>query len=363
MTSENIKMNVFPTRLAAAREMAGLSQQALANLSALSKQAISKFENGHLKPSGDAVTKLAGALHKPEDYFFQQVNEGSAIRLVSIALREEINVIQEEFDLIKKDTEDYLFRLIELEKIADSKQEFKNPIEDLQIETRKDIQKAVKQLRKKWNLGNIQIANVVTLLEAKGIKVYEVERSEQFNGFAAWAGRIPIIVINSGIKEVTRVRFTALHELGHIVLNFIDELDNETIERLCDAFSGELLFPQEAIVIELGRSRTKITIEELKYLKEKYGISVLAIMFSAYKAAVIDLDTYRRWKMYYNQWMAEEKDFGKFASEERPQRFNRLLFGCLIEDRISIGKASVLAKMKEGDLKKRFHSLEKQHMN
>ena len=120
MTNEQTNMNVFPSRLAAAREMAGLSLQGLANISKLSKQALSKFENGQLRPSGEAVTKLASALDLSEDYFFHEEGGESVIRLASIALREEANVIQEEFEAIKKDTEDYLFRLVELEKIANS---------------------------------------------------------------------------------------------------------------------------------------------------------------------------------------------------------------------------------------------------
>jgi Zn-dependent peptidase ImmA (M78 family)/DNA-binding XRE family transcriptional regulator len=355
-------VNNFSSRLSIAREMAGLTMQELADRTDLSKQAISKFENGLLSPSSSSIIKLAAALKTSQDFFFEETAETDIV-LASISHREKRKIILDEFEAIKSDTSNYIFRFLELEKIAGNKQEFKNPISEMSIETRKDAEKAAKQIRKKWNLGNVQIPNVVELLESKGIKVFEVERSENFEGFAAWAGKIPVIVINSAIKEITRVRFTTMHELGHIILQFVDDLGEDTIERLCDAFSGELLFPEEAIIIEFGQKRTKVTIEELKYLKEKYGMSISAIMVSAQQAGVIDFETLSLWRMYYKQWYNEGKDFGRFASVETPQRFNKLLSSCLVEDKISLGKASVLAGVKEGVLKKRFNSLEKHQAN
>ncbi len=363
MSIENIYRISFKSRLIAAREMAGYSMQELGDKAGLSKQAISKFENGILSPSSDAVIRLANAMNLSEDYFFKEEGAEPNITLASISLREKKKLILNEFEIIKKDTVDYIMREIELEKIADNKLYFKNPIADLSIKSQKDAEKAAKQLRKKWNLGNVQIPNVVDLLENKGIKVYEVERSENFEGFAAWAGTIPVIVINKAIKEVTRIRFTTLHELGHLVLQFIENLDEKTIERLCDTFSGELLFPTEAVIIEFGGKRTKISIEELKNIKEKYGFSISAIILSALKSNIIDSETYDDWKRNYNQWYNEKRDFGKYSGSEKPQRFNKLLYTCLIEGRISLGKASVLAKINEGELKKHFHSLERYNIN
>lgn len=352
----DINVNIFSSRLKAVREMRGLTLQSLASLSGLSKQAISKFENGHLRPSSDAVIKLSNSLNVTEDFFFDSKSIEQTINLVSISHREKRKIILDEIEDIKREAIDHIVNYIELEKLSNSRQEFKNPIADIIIQTKRDVERAVKQLRKKWNLG-FQIHNVVELLEDKGVKVYEVSRSDNFEGFSAWAGKIPVIVINSAIKEATRVRFTTMHELGHIVLQF-DEVDEESIERLCDVFSGELLFPKDAIIIEFGANRTKVTIDELKYIKEKYGISVLAIMYSSVQAGVISWDTYRSWKACYNQWFAEDKDFGKYSVNEVPKRFNRLLSGCIMENRISLGKASVLAGMKEGELKRKFQSLE-----
>lgn len=352
-----MKPSLFASRLIAAREMACLTMQELADKSNLSKQAISKFENGQLNPSEEAIFKLAKALNLNPDFFYKEDYIDLELKLASVSLREKKKVVSEEFEIIKRDTIEYVFRLIELERIANCKNDFKNPIEDFIIKTLSDIKLAIKILRKKWNLGNVQISNVVGLLESKGILVYQVNRSENFEGLSAWAGKMPIIVINSAIKKVTRIRFTALHELGHILLNFFEEVDEEQKEKLCDAFSGEILFPNEVIVVEIGAKRTNISIEELRYLKEKYGISILAIIYATYRANVIDLETYHKWKKNYEDWYKKNEDFGKYISNEEPQRFNNLLMNCLVEEKISYGKAASLAKIPESILKRKFHLL------
>ncbi|MDI1233375.1 MAG: helix-turn-helix domain-containing protein [bacterium] len=347
-------MNTFNHKITLLRDISGFSMNELAEKIGVSRQAIFKYENGDMKPDSTILIKLANALGVSTDYFFQNNSSGPTIKLASIAHREKNKVEEQEFEKIKRETIDFILRLIDLEQIANARQEFSNPLSEISIKSNNDIEKATKVLRKKWSLGTMPIANVVQLLESKGIKIFEVEKSNKFEGFAAWVGRIPIIVINSSIQEVTRVRFTTLHELGHILLDFCESLDEISIERLCDAFSSELLFPKELVVIELGDTRTKISVEELIYVKKKYGFSIQAIIFSALNANVISKTTYFSWKKLYDQWYKEGRDFGKYEANECPQRFNMLLYNCISEDKISIGKASILSKQDESELKKKY---------
>ena len=346
---------MFANKLKILRTMDGLSMQDLADKSGLSKQAISKYENGELTPSSDAVIKLAKALNVPQDYFYNPDSSAAPkITLASVALREKEKVLVDEFELIKKDTVDYLVRHLELETLSATSPEFINPIEDIEIRSFKDVEKAAKVLRKKWKLGTVPIASVVDLLESKGIRIYEVFRSDKFEGAAAWAGKVPVIIINSTIKEMTRIRFTALHELGHILLKFFGEPSVDHIERFCDSFSGELLFPREAVVVEFGNTRTKVSVQEFKSIKEKYGISVMAIIITASKAGVIDQKTYNLWKTYYKQWYANNEDFGTYPVKEQAKAFYKMLYNCLIEDKISLGKAAMLSRTKESILKRQM---------
>ena len=63
----------FGKRLHAARKMAGMSMEALAQASGsmVSKQAISKYERGQNKPGSEVLLAFAKALGVKVDYFFR----------------------------------------------------------------------------------------------------------------------------------------------------------------------------------------------------------------------------------------------------------------------------------------------------
>lgn len=332
--------------------MSGLSLQELADRTGVSKSAIFKYENNEMMPDSASLIRLSEILDVNMGYFFNDELSGN-IELIDIEYREEFKLGDTEIDTIKKNVENYLERLFELEKVADvAPERFKNPVEGIRIKSVSDVTKAVKVLRRKWQIATTAISNVIGLIESKGIKVYQILQSEKFEGFSAWAGEVPVIVVNGNIQEVTRVRFTALHELGHIVLCVEDDLSDEKIERICDAFAGAMLFPDDLVVAELGSNRKKISLEELKLVKEKYGISIQAIMVRAANVSIISWDTYNKWKQYYLSLTGTNQDFGKFSSDESPKRFSQMLFNCIAEEKISIARAAVLSDKKISTLKK-----------
>lgn len=344
--------NIFYRKLSASRKMAGLSLQEVADKVGVSKNAIFKYENNEMMPDSQSLIRLCRTLNVTTGYFFNNELSGK-IELVDVEYREQFKLEDSEMDVIKKDTEKYLERLFELEKVAGINYEtFKNPVANINIKSVEDVSKAVKVLRKKWQLATSAISNVIDLIEGKGVRVFQVFQSEKFEGFSAWAGEVPVIVINGSIQEVTRIRFTALHELGHIVLCLEDGLSYGLIERICDEFAGALLFPHEIILVELGHNRTKISIQELKLIKEKYGISIQAIMVRAAIGNIINWDTYKKWKKYYEDCIGNNEDFGKYNSEETPRRFDQLLYNCLAEEKISISRAAILSEKKVDALKK-----------
>ena len=54
-----------PINLRALREAAGLSQEQLAEASEISRETISRIENGAISPTVDTLTALAAALNVP----------------------------------------------------------------------------------------------------------------------------------------------------------------------------------------------------------------------------------------------------------------------------------------------------------
>lgn len=126
------------------------------------------------------------------------------------------------------------------------------------------------KLIKSWKLGFDPIPNVIEILKDNGVRVVEIDADNEFDGLSSFVGEIPVVVINKNYV-VERKRFTALHELGHLVLNIDASADKE---KICHAFAAALLLPDDSLEKLIGKTRNNIAPGELVSIKEQFGISV-----------------------------------------------------------------------------------------
>jgi Zn-dependent peptidase ImmA (M78 family)/DNA-binding XRE family transcriptional regulator len=346
--------SVIGKRIHSARKMAGLSLRKLAEKvdADISHTSIRKFEKGQLVPDSETLSVLAKALNVRPDYFFKpfevEINKVEFRKKSKLGKRK-IQSIQE---LIKHNIENYL----ELEALMDIPTSFENPIQGIQIGSGKEVEKAVAIIRENWDLGLNALPNVIELLEDHEIKVLELPLEDKFDGFSGFAnGSIPIIVINKSYP-VDRKRFTALHELGHLLLSFHENLTDTQIEKLCHRFAGSMLLSPEILRRELGNNRKRISLNELIAIKENFGISIQAIMARAKDLEIINKNTYRKFCIWIRQSedRRQEKDLGEFKGEETSKRFKQLLSRATAEDLISFSKAASLADMRLAKYREEF---------
>lgn len=354
--------NVFAHKLKDLRERLNLSYQDVADMVGLSKQSIFKFEKGETKPSSETVLKFSEVFHIPyESFYVSQSNID--ITFNNIQFREGHKILDKDgiTEEIKQATQGFLQHLFTIEKLVDDKTQFVNPLDGVKVSNSSDVEKAAKTLRKKWKLGFAPIADVVELLEEKGIIVFEIKinNDEDFTGLSGNYNSIPIIVLNERFTDIGRKRFTALHELAHLLLEFSDDLPDSRIEKFCDRFAGAVLLVDEVIYQKFGKNRTNITLNELKPIKELYGISILAIIVRVSATKLITYETYQQWFEQYKEWndTVAEENFGVYKSIEKPSRFYRLLVQGVTEKKISPSKAAELAGKKVDAFKKEIESL------
>lgn len=332
-------MNPFAERLKSARKMKGWSLQDLADQVSvsISRQSLNKYEQGTMKPTGEVLVALSKALGVKPDYFLRD----TAIALPEVKFRKRARLSVKETDRIKETIKDFLERYLEVESLLNIHQHFSNPLKEHCIEAEEDVEALALDLIKKWKLGFDPIPNVVELLEEKGVRVFEIEADTAFDGLSAQVGTIPVIVLNKNFT-VERKRFTALHELGHLLLN-IDPDANE--EKVCNAFAGALLLPDGCLEKLLGPKRSNIAPGELVRIKEQYGLSVQAIMNRAYQRDIINKNTFDKfWRSIAGN--KKEEGMGSFAGKEKAYRFEQLVFRLAAEEVVSISKAANLAGMK-----------------
>lgn len=343
------------------RENKGMSMSELGHIVGVSKQSIHRYENNVKSPSSSTLIEISQALNvHPSDFFSDSSNK---IEITDINFRDKIKLyhLEQEVDDIQTICKNHINNLIELEQLLDDIIEFKNPIEGIKISNASDVEKAAKKLRTKWKLGSAPIHSATEVIEENGIIIIEVDAHGDFTGLTGKANQtIPFIAINKNFSESTRKRFTLLHELGHIVLDFIDQLEIEDIEKLCNHFAGAILLVGDTLKNELGTSRTAISLKELKSIKEKYGISIQAIIFRAKAIGYISERSYFRWWDSYNQWhnnLSGSSEFGTYNSDENVKLFDSLIMKGLIEKRITWGKAANLKETKVDILKTQLNEL------
>lgn len=340
-------------RLISARKMAGFSLQDLADKleAGITKQAINKYEKGLARPSSDILQQIARALGVPMDYFYRT----SSVTLEDIKFRKQTRLSKRDIERIKGECCDFLERYLELESLLNLKSEFSNPISNPHIKNHADIEKVSMEIRNNWNLGDAPIPSIVEMLEEHRIKVIEVEADDSFSGMSSLVKEIPVVVINKN-STVQRKRFTALHELAHLLLD-LSSHEEKAKEQFCNNFAGAFLVPEKSFREWFGDQRTTMTENELKLIDENFGISVQAIMYRAKVLGIISEPTHRKFSIWLSSSGSRKKEFGEFCGKEQPQRFYRLLLQALSEDVISMSKAAALSNKKLADFREEIISI------
>jgi Zn-dependent peptidase ImmA (M78 family) len=333
-------------RLLNARRMAGLSLQELSDKmnNSISKQAIHQFEQGKSKPESNTLLDLAKSLNVTLDYFFR---EGSLV-FEKLAYRKKVKLTKTEEAAIQETARDKFERYFEIETLTDSNLKFENPIPNTFITNQDDIEAAALALRTKWELGLKPIPSVIDMLEERGLKVIEIDASDAFQGFSAEANDENVIVLNQN-DDVFRKRFTAMHELAHIILTIDTSLDEE---KTCHNFAGAFLFPRKSVLEAFSEKRKKVAFAELKQQKEYYGISIQAILVRLVKLEIITDATYKGFIIWMNKVGYRTNEPGKYAGIEKPLRFSQLVYRAAIEEMISLSKASSLAGQTLGEFRR-----------
>lgn len=348
---------VFSQRLKSARLMRGYSMEDLSNRldGLVSKQSISKYEQGRMMPNSQVLVGLSKALDLPIDYFFRP-----GIQVKPVTFRGESNLSAHALQQLIHITQDKMERYLQVEELLSLHYHFTNPLSRLKISTYEDVEKAVSLLRQKWMLGQHPILTVYGMLESVHIRLLEIDMGRDAPlGFSTRVnGSIPVIVINlSGNDTVERKRFTALHELAHLLLRFEPSVDKKSSERLCHRFAGAMLCPAEVGREELGLHRTAISLDEFISLKSLYGISVSALVHRAKDLNIISEAYYHH---IYNETIHAnpcEEDWGGYPIPEYTDRFERLLRRAALEQVVSMSRAAELANEKLGDFREKLQAL------
>lgn len=346
--------------------MAGLSLRGLSDKinGAVSYNALNKYEKGEMMPSSDVLLAIAKATGQPAGFFFREPKPKLA-EVKFRAVTSKFSKTSEE--RVRESSQDFFERYTEIEAILGLDSTFKNPLGNMVIETLEDVDKAALKVRDAWNLGFDALPNIHETLENNNVKVYEAEPEEGLDGLSAWFGDIPVIALSKHLDMqcLTRKRHTALHELGHLI--FQGRIKGITAEKqeepYVSRFSGAILLPRKNLESELGGYRTSLSIEELKEIKAKYGISMSAIMYRAEQLGLIPENLKKAFYKLYNSKQHNpnlrhiDTEPGVYEGSESSSRFKTLIHRAVSNGDISISKASELLKCSVEDFRKNYQTI------
>lgn len=350
--------NIFGIRLRLARKMAGMSLQDLSDalINKVTKQALSKYEQGDMNPTTEVLLSISKALKLKPDYFLKK----NSLELGEVQFRKRASLSKKDEESLVERVRDYVERYMELEEILDVQNPFVNPLVGFEIKEKADVEKAAIKLRGDWNLGNDPIPNLSEMLELKGIKVLQIDDNDAIDGLAVLTSKgVPIVMVNKKDKPIERIRFTIIHELAHLLLDIsVLDANKKLEEEWCHFFSSCFLIPSNSLYRMIGKGkRSYVAINELIKIKEYYGISIRALIHRLRTLEVITDNYYQRWMVYMSKTYGAKDEPGEYKGEEAAKGFEMLIARGLSEGIISFSKAAVLCNTDINKLRKEYVSI------
>lgn len=311
-----------PYRLTLARWAAGKTKAELAESLGLSPASISQYEAGNTIPKPIVVAKMAMALGVPSTYF----DISSARRRPSPTTRSFFRSLRATRQWERDQADALAEHAYDL--IAYVDQRVKLPAVTVpsmpvtRTTTRGEIERVAAAVRDHWEVPDGRpVANVIRLLEAKGVAVCRLsERTYKVDGFSRWFERRPLVLLWDGKNDKARSRFDACHELAHLVIHHEPDLTDKLQERQADAFAAAFLMPAEQVVEHLPRRPPRGTDwDRLRELQRQWGVSMAALLYRSRELGTLPEAGFRRAMTRYNQLALRHHDGQILGEPEQPR--------------------------------------------
>lgn len=298
--------DLIVTNLKRLRSLKGWTQEELAGRAGLSRAGYRKIETGKTVPRSSTLEALAEALEVALRDLLTPVPVLRHVRFRSFKrLRTREGILA--------DVGRWLSDFNELEEILEDRKPY--TLADLEPPRRKgkgvsgDAVKALAvEVRECFELrpGEL-VRDVCGLLEAHGIKVLPlVVASDAFFGLsiAAQDGG-PAVVVNTWERiSVERWIFSAVHELGHLVLHAptyrIDRSEEEKDqEKEANLFAGHFLMPEEVFWKEWTEARGLPFLDRVLKVKRIFQVSYKTVLYRLSEAGKLDINVWQRFQNEY----------------------------------------------------------------
>jgi Zn-dependent peptidase ImmA (M78 family)/DNA-binding XRE family transcriptional regulator len=310
---------IYGERIKQARELNGLTQIELAHLIGCKQPAIAHFETNRSLPSVETlkeIGKVTGFM--PSFFESTPITEFSS---GSLAYRSRHSLTK------KEEAQAYQYAVTMYEQAKKLSQKFNLPASRMPRITEKP-ELSARVTRAALGLPpDKPISNLTNNFEQNGgfafIAPFILPKIDAFSRWAEFDIERPMIVVASGLTG-DRMRYSLAHEMGHLVMHNPPKGNKITdLEKDANRFASELLMPKDVFKNELVNP---ITLTSIMKLKQKWGVSLQAIIHRAYE---LDSISERHYHYLFEQlsikgWRKREP-IELDVPTEYPQAFNKMM--------------------------------------
>jgi len=312
---------IVPRALVIGREFRGVSQLELARRSGVTRQHIANLEAGEIRnPTELTVNALAAALRVTPSFLRREPATPPNKEVLHFRGKARVTARSSAQLLALASIWTTFTRFVE-------QQCSRLPNDTLSaIEWTNDIEDVATKARASWGLReDTPIHNATRVLERSGAFVGTFEGGEKGIDAYSWLSHRPQVLCNLDRPMPSRIRFSLMHEAGHIVLHRGCATGDSKTEAEANHFASAVLLPRRAFWQEFPRSGSRLNWDGMFRMKQRWGVSVQALLSRAHDLGIIDAATYRKAFMTLSSrgWRINEP--GEPDVSEQPEIIPRIL--------------------------------------
>ncbi len=287
-----------PARMTQARHLAGITKTALAQQIGISAAAVGQWESSTTPPRADHLQKAAEALDVPVDFFalgrpYVAVDSAGAyfrsLRSTRVSQRQKaIAFVQQTWELAYALEKRVEYPHVDLPGFRGG--------EICHEEIPQNPQEAARYLREYWGIPEGPVPHVVREMENRGIIVtltpFAGNDTARIDAFSVPRLPRPMVVLTPDrANNVYRHRFTAAHELGHLLLHGDVPSGDKAQESEADAFAAEFLTPAASMKKVLP---ARLDLNKLTELSRTWGVDLKSLIYRSRELGLFSGATARR---------------------------------------------------------------------
>lgn len=269
-------------RVRQARELRRLTQEELARLIRRSQSAVTHVERGFKEPSAEFIADVALHTRFPVAFFTTDP---------PVEFPVEVLLFRARASMTRRDA---LAAARYAEIVFEMSMNLASYVTGIPLKLERSTKSppdAAREARRWLGLPPDEpIPHLINAMERSGIMVLAIplEQSD-IDAFSAWIQNVPIVALCAGQEGGDRKRWSAGHELGHLILHF-DKTIRSDEHAQADRFASELLLPEKAMRLEIV---SPVTVTSLAAMKLRWGVSIQALICRSHELGIITERQYR----------------------------------------------------------------------